>query len=201
MSKAEFMGQLEKLLSDIPEGERAEALNYYEEYFSDAGPENEQRVLLELGSPWLVAQTIREGLQTETTSAKEDMAEDGQREEEKTSLPDWAIVLLVLGCILGSPLILAFVATVLGLFIGLLGIIVGFAAAGVSLVVAGVAVLIVGIVNCGLLSAIGVMFAGAGLIIFALGILFVMLTVWLCGFALPAICRLLAKPFRRKKSV
>lgn len=200
MSKAEFMGQLEKLLSDIPEGERAEALNYYEEYFADAGLENEQHVLLKLGSPWLVAQTIREGLQTETSSAKEDIEEDRQREEihapghtEKTSLPDWAIVLFVLGCILVSSIIL-------GLFIGLVGIIVGFAATGISLVAAGVAVVIVGIVNCGLFSAIGIIFVGAGLIIFALGISFVMLTVWLCGFALPTICRLFAKPFGRKKS-
>lgn len=31
MNKAEFMKELERLLSNIPENERVEALNYYEE--------------------------------------------------------------------------------------------------------------------------------------------------------------------------
>ena len=38
MNRAQFMKQLEKLLSDISEEERKEALDYYESYFDDAGP-------------------------------------------------------------------------------------------------------------------------------------------------------------------
>ena len=37
MNRAQFMEQLEKLLSDISEEERQEALDYYESYFDDAG--------------------------------------------------------------------------------------------------------------------------------------------------------------------
>ena len=51
MNRAQFMKQLEKLLSDISEEERKEALDYYESYFDDAGPEREAEVLRELGSP------------------------------------------------------------------------------------------------------------------------------------------------------
>ena len=58
MNKAEFMKELERLLQNIPENERIEALNYYEEYFSDAGEENEQKVLAELESPQKVADKI-----------------------------------------------------------------------------------------------------------------------------------------------
>lgn len=43
MNKQQFMIELERLLQNIPENERVEALNYYEEYFSDAGEENEQK--------------------------------------------------------------------------------------------------------------------------------------------------------------
>ena len=36
MNRAQFMEQLKKLLSDISEEERQEALDYYESYFDDA---------------------------------------------------------------------------------------------------------------------------------------------------------------------
>lgn len=41
MDRAQFMKQLERLLSDISEAERQEALAYYNSYFDEAGPENE----------------------------------------------------------------------------------------------------------------------------------------------------------------
>ena len=37
MNRIEFMKQLEKLLGDISESERQEALDFYNNYFDDAG--------------------------------------------------------------------------------------------------------------------------------------------------------------------
>lgn len=62
MNRTEFMERLERLLWDIPEQERREALQYYNDYFDDAGPENEAQVIRELGSPARVAETIRQGM-------------------------------------------------------------------------------------------------------------------------------------------
>lgn len=62
MNKAEFMRQLERLLQNISEQERQEALQYYEDYFADAGPENEQAVIEALGNPARVAENIRRDL-------------------------------------------------------------------------------------------------------------------------------------------
>lgn len=62
MNKVEFMRQLESLLQNISEQERQEALHYYEDYFDDAGPENEQAVLEALGNPARVAENIRRDL-------------------------------------------------------------------------------------------------------------------------------------------
>ena len=62
MNKVEFMRQLEKLLQNISEQERQEALQYYGDYFDDAGPENEQAVLEALGNPARVAENIRRDL-------------------------------------------------------------------------------------------------------------------------------------------
>ena len=63
MSRWEFMRQLEELLSDISPNEREEALQYYNDYFNDAGRENEQEVIAALGSPQQVAGIVREGLE------------------------------------------------------------------------------------------------------------------------------------------
>ena len=59
MNRVEFMAQLERLLIDLPENERQDALCYYNDYFDDAGEENEGKVIQELGSPGKVAAIIR----------------------------------------------------------------------------------------------------------------------------------------------
>ena len=51
MNRMEFMAELERLLADMPEDERQAAVQYYADYFADAGEENEQDVIRELGSP------------------------------------------------------------------------------------------------------------------------------------------------------
>ncbi len=51
MNRIEFMETLSRLLLDIPEEDRIDALKYYNDYFDDAGSENEQNVIEELESP------------------------------------------------------------------------------------------------------------------------------------------------------
>ena len=62
MDRARFMQELEKLLADISETERQDALDFYNSYFDDAGAENEASVLRELGSPKKVAAIIKADL-------------------------------------------------------------------------------------------------------------------------------------------
>lgn len=62
MNRVDFMGQLEILLRNIPAAEREEALQYYNDYFDDAGKENEQAVIEALGSPARVAENIKRDL-------------------------------------------------------------------------------------------------------------------------------------------
>ena len=60
MDRKEFMGQLERLLWELPEDDRKDALAYYEDYFEAAGPEQEAQVIQDLGSPGKVAAIIKE---------------------------------------------------------------------------------------------------------------------------------------------
>ena len=45
MDRAQFMRELEELLADISETERQDALEFYNNYFDDAGIENEASVI------------------------------------------------------------------------------------------------------------------------------------------------------------
>ena len=62
MDRAEFMSRLTASLSDVLPMEREEAIQYYNDYFDDAGEENEQGVLAALGSPEELAKSIKAGL-------------------------------------------------------------------------------------------------------------------------------------------
>ena len=238
MNKAEFMAELERLLQNIPDNERTEALNYYEEYFSDAGVENEQKVIEELESPMKVADNIKDGLRANMDAmpgnSNNSAYQSGSAYQNGTSyqgstvyqgnnfyqngtaaikkeegLPTWAIVLIVIGCVICSPAIIGALGTIIGFlaaaFFGLIGIIFGFGAGGLALVVSGILLTVVGIIKMFVGPFGGLIIIGIGLLMLAIGILFVMFTIWLCGYALPALCRgivwLCKKPFEKKGEV
>lgn len=62
MNRAEFMSRLASLLQDVPLAEREEALQYYNDYFDDAGEDNEESTIASLGSPEEIAKSIKAGL-------------------------------------------------------------------------------------------------------------------------------------------
>lgn len=59
MNRQEFLQQLETELASVPNDERVAALQYFTMYFDDAGPEHEQEVISELGSPHTIAKDIK----------------------------------------------------------------------------------------------------------------------------------------------
>ncbi len=62
MSRIDFINELERILSDIPIEERKEAIQYYNDYFADAGEDREEEIIKELGSPARVAGIIKADL-------------------------------------------------------------------------------------------------------------------------------------------
>ena len=107
MTRQEYMQQLAALLAAIPEAERRDALDYYEEYFDAAGPEKEAQTIQELGSPQNVAEKIWEGTgaQSGTPMPDNSMPEQGSRRRKS---PVWivlailAILIVVLLVFIGS---------------------------------------------------------------------------------------------------
>ena len=107
MTRQEYMQQLAALLTAMPEAERRDALDYYEEYFDAAGPEKEAHTIQELGSPQNVAEKIWEGTgaQSGTPMPDNSMPEQGSRRRKS---PMWivlailAILIVVLLVFIGS---------------------------------------------------------------------------------------------------
>ena len=83
MRKDDFLNELERLLKDIPEGDRMDAIEYYYDYFDEAGVENEQKVIRELGSPERVAQTIKENLGVSGYDESRDYGKRGDYSESR----------------------------------------------------------------------------------------------------------------------
>ena len=83
MDRKEFMERLERLLWNISDSEREEALQYYNDYFDDAGVENESRVIEELGGPEQVAQKIKAGCSDAASEYSEQGYEDTRFRETR----------------------------------------------------------------------------------------------------------------------
>ena len=66
MNRIEYMTKLASLLQDIPEVERRDAMKYYNDYFDEAGEENEEQVIREFGAPEEVAENIKADLKGKT---------------------------------------------------------------------------------------------------------------------------------------
>lgn len=65
------MRNLEALLTDIPIEERNEAMKYYSDYFDDAGEENVDQIISELGTPERIASIIKADLKAEGSNNQE----------------------------------------------------------------------------------------------------------------------------------
>lgn len=223
MNRKQFMKELERLLNDIPASEREEAIQYYNDYFDDAGAENEAQVIEELGSPAQVARTIREGMsegsgeytergyEDERFRNHQEVAADYREgKEERTAYRQtnanlWKILCIILLCILLCPIIIpigiAVLAAAAAVIIGIIGIAIAAAAAAFALPIAGIATIGFGIYKLFLVPAVGIALGGIGCLLLAVGILVCLLAIWICSKVLPVCIRgivsLIRYPFRK----
>ncbi|MEY8338381.1 DUF1700 domain-containing protein [Lachnospiraceae bacterium 62-35] len=97
MKRDAFMNELEYLLQDVKEEEKEDALEYYRDYLDEAGPENEEQVIREFGSPERIAAIIRAGISgniedggefTETGYGDERFREPNFQLQKRLDLPE-----------------------------------------------------------------------------------------------------------------
>ncbi|MBR2402149.1 MAG: hypothetical protein IKB01_05150 [Lachnospiraceae bacterium] len=176
MNRVEFMQQLERLLMDIPEHDRLDAIAYYNDYFDEAGIENEAQVIRELGSPEKVATTIKMDLnasgntEAEYTEHGYDDGRDANHintpaKQENTSKNkkqkrDFPLALIIILIIFASPILVGVGGGAFGVIIGILATIFGIVIAAVVTVLA----LAIAMLACG----IACLVAGAACIVVGL---------------------------------
>ncbi|MCI7812520.1 MAG: DUF1700 domain-containing protein [Lachnospiraceae bacterium] len=90
MNRKEYMEQLAYLLQDVPDQEKEEAMQYYEDYFEEAGTDREKEVMKELGSPEKVAAIIKAGIAGNFGEAGEytECGYEDERFREEKKVPD-----------------------------------------------------------------------------------------------------------------
>lgn len=203
MTKQEFLQRLSRLLADVTREEREEALRYYEEYFDEAGPEQEQAVLAELGSPEKVAAIIKANVpgsrippryQTPGPGQTQDAAENAAQYAAAPQYPGagpktdsrtlfWVVVA---AAILLSPLWLSALGTALGILVTVAVTGAGLAFSGAAMVIAGIVVVVKGFLTLWtglgtalLVAGLGVLDIALGFVMLGAGLALLWLLVWL----------------------
>ena len=163
MNSAEYLRRLEANLTAMEAAERDSALKFYQEYIEDAGEDNFERVIAQLGPPEVLAKQLLAQI-------------EGRGPRARRRWSPWMITLMVLA----SPLMVGLIGGGAGLAVGLI------AAAGslllalslvalVPFIVAGALCLggaVMGLAGITLLlrdTATMLVFVGGGLSMFCLG--------------------------------
>ena len=215
MNRVEFMAELERLLADLPEDERQAAVQYYADYFADAGAENEAEVIRELGSPEKTAESIKADYYGRTFDEsrfehKDYMEKYGQQASgQQTSgqqpagtadspageqKKPWTsrglkILLIVLIAIVGWPLSLGLICAVLGILAAVVCLFAGLVIAAVCVMIAGGVTVVTGLLMSVAYPPAALMTTGIGLLLFVLGLIATVGTVKLCMIVYPAMLR------------
>ena len=201
MNRIEFMTELASLLQDIPAEERRDAMQYYNDYFDDAGEDQEQQVIDELESPQKVAEKIKADM-----TGEEVEQQAGGQTFFSGSGRTWKIILIVVIGLCALPVILPAVLGILGAALGVVlavfGFFLGLVLAAASILIAGIALIIAGIWCIVPELAIGLALIGSGLIVSVLGVLALVGSIKLCAVVFPTIWKgivwICRKPFERK---
>lgn len=194
MNRIEFLQRLEQALREMPVEERRRAMEYYENYFDEAGAENEEEVLRTLGAPEKVAADILREF-TDMAAAPADRRTAGSWKSQIHKMDRGQKLLLVVLTVVAAVCIVpacvgligglgGVLVAVLCIFIGIFLIVpalclAAWAAAIACCVVAGMTVMS-NVPDC-------LMTLGLGLIFMALGILLGQATAYLFRTVFPAV--------------
>ena len=165
MKKEEFLLQLRKSLSKLPQNEVDDALEYYEEYLNEAGTENEEATIASWDSPERIASQI-----TAEYAMKQLAIEPSAKKGLSTV---WLVLLAIFASPVAIPLAASLAAVVFALLVVLISLIfslacisVSFAAGGIMSVIVGFCLIAQSTQTAALYIGTGLFLAGAGAALF-----------------------------------
>jgi uncharacterized membrane protein len=222
MTRNEYMEQLKKYLKRLPKEDYDNAIEYFSEYFDEAGSENEQQVMEELGEPREAARELLLNLLQESVGGGKDstgektaaLPEAGSvvqgrstawqnaHDSTKNKRSPGKIILLAILVLCASPVSLVLLISALTV---LFAVVVVIASVIFSLGVTSVAAIAGGILLAGfgamlILKSVAAacMMAGSGFLMAGAGILIGILTIYICKWCATGIGRLVNRFVRKK---
>ncbi len=116
MNRTEYMKHLARRLKRLPKEDFNRAMDYFNEYFDEAGPENEAQAIEDLGTPEAAADAIVMDLAIASTKAPEKNMKRGLKNI-------WIGILGIFAAPIAIPLALAGVAVIAAIVICLLAVV------------------------------------------------------------------------------
>lgn len=169
MNKDEYLEKLSTYIrKEIPADEYNNVMEYYSEYFADAGPDKEQDVIVELGNPEDIAKSVIAEYRGKNPS---DIYVEKPR---KKGIP---VGLFVAVAIIGSPLWLSLLVVAICIIAVLFVIAFVVAVSSIAFMLGGAIISGVGIVTAFMSPGNGMVAVGGGFLMIAAGVILMMLTV------------------------
>ena len=173
MTRTEYIAKLTKYLRKLPQQDYEEAIEYFMEYFEEAGPENEARVIAELGTPKEAAHEVISRL------LEEKIVEDKSSLRNKTAIL-WIAILAVLASPVALPILLFFLAMLLTLLLIIFAVIVTALALTFALLISGVYTFFTSISLLNVSLASTLFGGGLGLLMFGGALLLLLISFEIC---------------------
>ena len=184
MTRTEYIAKLTKYLRKLPQQDYEEAIEYFMEYFEEAGPENEARVIAELGTPKEAAHEVISRL------LDEKIIEDKSSLRNKTTIL-WIAILAVLASPVALPILLFFLAMIVTLLMIIFAVIVTALALTFALLISGVYTFFTSfsLLNVSLASTL--FGGGLGLLMFGGALLLLLISFEICKLIVKLIALLI----------
>lgn len=177
MTRNEYMKTLAYSLRHLPKEDFEQAIDYFEEYFADAGPENEQKAIEDLGTPDEAAKELILDLAAKS-------ADEPPKTVKRSFKAVWVGLLAVCAAPIALPLALCLIAVIAALIFTVLCILGTFLISALCLIAAAIVGLVGGIVLLFSSFANGIATLGFSLLSAGGGILFVYVSFGLCRWFL-----------------
>ncbi|MGT2715336.1 DUF1700 domain-containing protein [Streptococcus respiraculi] len=188
MTRSDYITQLQKYLKRLPAEDYQEAMEHFNEYFDEAGLENEAQVIAELGSPKQAAREILDQLYEKKTEAG-------------TATPRNTILIVILS-ILAAPLAFPLALTLLALFLTAIILVFSFllvlASIWISAIALGIEFIFTAFQVLSIAWSNSLLFIGLGLVAIPLGLLGTHMTIILGTKAVLALVHLMQEKVIRR---
>ncbi len=194
MTKVEYLAKLDKYLRKLPKEDYQEAMDYFSEYFEEAGPENEEKVIDELGTPKEAARDIINRL------LDEKIIDDKKTPKNRVTII-WIAILAVLATPVALPLALllfAVIITILAIGVTIIAVILSL---GIAFLTSGVYMLFDSWSYLSISLSATALGLGLGLLALGLSLLAILAAGAVCKIAGRSIVNLARKTANKRRTL